>query len=71
MRRFEISAAPAGAMIELAVKIVGNDGSIVGARIFRAEAPVAVLDAPSSAAALNEAFEQVAAEIVQWTCATI
>jgi len=53
--------------VEFASKILGNDGKIIEARIFRATVPVKPADAAGTAAALNEAFGKVIVELVPWT----
>jgi phospholipid/cholesterol/gamma-HCH transport system substrate-binding protein len=67
IRSFHLATAgaPMGA-VELSAKILGDDGKIVAAEIFRASAPAEGTDAPAAAAALNEAFRQIAAELVIW-----
>jgi len=68
IRSFQVKAgSPAVADVELAAKIVGPDGRIVAARVFRADTPVATLDAEPSSAAISECFERVARDIVVWT----
>jgi phospholipid/cholesterol/gamma-HCH transport system substrate-binding protein len=52
--------------VELSAKILGEDGKIVAAKIFHANAPAEGPDAPAAAAALNEAFRQVATDLVDW-----
>lgn len=72
IRSFQVNAGPAVvAEIELAARIIGAEGRIVDARLFRATMPVAKLDAEIAAKALSDAFEKVATEIVLWTCAAI
>jgi len=69
IRSFQIVTDPAIAgEVELAGKIAGPDGQILATRLFRATVPLTTLDSPVAAKALSDAFEQIAAEIVAWTC---
>jgi len=69
IRSFQIVTDPAiAAELELAAKIVGPEGQIIAAKLFRANRTIATLDAPLATKALSDAFEQIAAEIVAWTC---
>jgi phospholipid/cholesterol/gamma-HCH transport system substrate-binding protein len=72
IRSFQVTM-PGGpvADVEFAARLLGNDGKIVAARIFRATAPAKATDAAAAAAALNEAFGKVAVELVTWTRAAI
>ena len=67
IRNFQLSvvAAPQ-AEIELSAKILGDNGKIMDARIFRATAPATATDASAAAAALDSAFGKVATELVVW-----
>lgn len=72
IRSFQIATGPsATAEVELAATIVGSEGRIVEARVFRATVPVVTLAAPIAAQAIAEAFRKVATEIVLWTIAAI
>ncbi len=67
LRRFEISTPSNEAVVEISVKIVSDqNGRIVSGRIFRGRAPVATVDAPNAARALDEALSTVMLEIVRW-----
>lgn len=55
----------------VSAKIVGDNGQILGAKIFRATVPAIISDESSVAAALNAAFSKAATELVIWTCNTI
>ena len=71
IRKFEIEgikAAPV-AHVELAAKVLGKAGRIVGSRSFEASVPAKDTTAPSAAAALNEAFGKVATPLVTWVAA--
>jgi phospholipid/cholesterol/gamma-HCH transport system substrate-binding protein len=59
------TGAPTGD-VELSAKLVGEDGKIAAAKIFHVTAPAEGTDAAAAAAALNEAFRQVAADLVTW-----
>lgn len=68
IRSFQVRAGPpAVADVELAAKIIGPEGRLVGARAFRAETPAAGLSAEASCAAISRSFETVARDIVMWT----
>jgi phospholipid/cholesterol/gamma-HCH transport system substrate-binding protein len=72
IRSFQLMTAAAPlADIELSAKILGEDGKIVDAKTFRATMPAKGTDAPAAAAALNEAFRQVAADLVTWAAGVI
>lgn len=72
LRRFEISTSPTpAAVVELSVKLLGNDGRIKASKVFRGEVPTKVTDAATAAAVLNEAFGGVAKELVIWATAAI
>jgi len=72
IRSFEISlAAPASARIEISAKWLGADGKIAAERTFSATAPATGLEGPNAAAALNEAFQTIARDIVVWAQATM
>jgi len=72
IRQFQVlsSAGPA-AEVELSAKLVGDNGRIAAARIFRASVPVTPADAAVAAAALDQAFGKVATELVVWTLAAM
>jgi len=75
IRRFQISTTPeAEADVEFAAKVLGSDGRIVDSRTFHTTAPsppLKTLDAPGAAAALNNAFDRVAVDLVVWTASVI
>jgi phospholipid/cholesterol/gamma-HCH transport system substrate-binding protein len=67
IRRFEISTSPQPvAEIEFVARIIADNGRIVEARVFRASAPAAALNASSTVAALDRAFGQSAKDLVIW-----
>lgn len=67
LRNFEIlaSAAPS-AEIAFSAKVLGKNGQILGARIFKATVPARITDQTGISEALNQAFDKVAAELVVW-----
>ena len=72
IRRFELAISTESmADVEFSAKILGDKGRIVNARIFRATVRAEVTDAAGAAAALDEAFGKVAAELVRWTADAI
>ncbi|HML27839.1 MAG TPA: ABC-type transport auxiliary lipoprotein family protein [Hyphomicrobium sp.] len=69
LRSFQIVASDTpSAEISFSAKIVSKDGKILGARIFNASVPATITDQAGVAAALNQAFDKVAVELVVWTC---
>ena len=67
LRRFEIATPGNEAVVEISAKIVSDqNGRIVNGRIFRARVPVAAVDAPNAARALDEALSVVMLDIVRW-----
>lgn len=71
IRRFQVSIAPdPTAEVEFSAKLMA-EGRMVGARVFRATAPVKELDAGSVAAALDAAFGQTMRDLVAWTIGVI
>ena len=72
IRSFEVSlAAPPAAQIEISAKLLGADGKIAVEHSFRATAPATGVESPAAAAALNDAFQTIARDIVVWAQATI
>jgi cholesterol transport system auxiliary component len=72
LRAFDLSAADQSAVVEIAVKIVGErSGRIGAAHVFRATVPAPSMEGPAAVAALNAAFAKVAKEIVLWTARTV
>jgi phospholipid/cholesterol/gamma-HCH transport system substrate-binding protein len=68
IRKFEIegTAAAPVAHVELAAKVVGKAGRIIGSRTFDASAPAKDTTAAGASAALGEAFGKVATPLVAW-----
>lgn len=72
VRSFQVSTSPNPvAEIQFSAKIVGDNGKILGAKLFQANAPASIADEASIAASLNEAFGKAVTELVVWTCKTI
>lgn len=68
IRRFEIDAARSEAVVEIAVKLVGDrSGRIAAARVFEARTPASAENGAQASAALNIAMAQALREIVVWT----
>jgi phospholipid/cholesterol/gamma-HCH transport system substrate-binding protein len=68
LRSFQISlVSPPKAEIIFMAQIATPKGRIIDGRVFHGEAPVKVMDPASAVEALNRAFTQSAAELVQWT----
>ena len=69
---FQIAVDPsAHAVVDVTARLVNDKGAVAGARAFTASIPAKSTAAPDAAAALNEAFSQVAKEIVVWTIGAI
>ena len=72
IRSFQVATAPeTTAMVEFSAKIVGENGRIKDSRVFQSMLPTKITDAAAAAGALNEAFGNVAKELVIWTAAAI
>jgi len=72
VRAFGIAAGPdAAATVELAAKLVDEEGQVIGSRIFRASRPLAELKADVAMQALDESSQAVLQELVIWACQTI
>jgi len=68
IQSFQIKAGPAPeAMVGLTARLVSDKGAIAGSRTFTASVPAKSAAASDAVAALNQAFSQVAGEIVRWT----
>jgi phospholipid/cholesterol/gamma-HCH transport system substrate-binding protein len=71
IRAFRVTTAdePEGE-IDIAAKVVGSDGQILASRNFEAKSAVAgAIGAGPAAAALNQAFQQLATALVPWVLA--
>lgn len=72
IQSFQIKAGPAPeAMVGLTARLVSDKGAIAGSRTFTASVPAKSAAASDAVAALNQAFSQVAGEIVRWTIGAI
>lgn len=72
IRKFQITASPEPiAEIEVAARILGENGRIVEAKVFYASALAAELKAASATAALDQAFGRCAKELVTWAAGRI
>ena len=72
IRNFSLStAAEPVAEIEFEAKVLGPNGKLIAAQTFHDTAPASGAGAPAAAAALNEAFDKAASELVPWTSGAI
>jgi phospholipid/cholesterol/gamma-HCH transport system substrate-binding protein len=72
LRRFQISmSAQPLAEVEFSATIMGDDGKVVAARLFRVAEPTPALDPSIAADALNEAFQKATTELITWTAASL
>jgi phospholipid/cholesterol/gamma-HCH transport system substrate-binding protein len=67
IRSFQIGGDPAAAEIALAAKLLGKDGKVAAARLFRVTRPVDKIEPLAALAAFNAAFAELAKELVEWT----
>ena len=68
IRAFQVTlAVEPMADVEFSAKLLGNNGKLIDARLFRASVPAKASDAAAAAAALNEAFGKSVVELVVWT----
>ncbi len=65
-----MTAAPT-AEVEIAAKVVRNDGKILDARIFKASVPAGASDAAAVTAAIDAAFGKTVVELVPWALAAM
>ena len=66
IRSFEVAEKDASAAVIMTAKIVSKEGRVQASKIFTGRAPVAEIDPARVAAAIDQAFGQVAVEIVVW-----
>lgn len=66
LRMFGVDAGSASAVVTYDGSLVRAGQTAVEKRRFEARVPVAVIDAPSAGAALNDAANQVAAQVADW-----
>jgi phospholipid/cholesterol/gamma-HCH transport system substrate-binding protein len=72
IRSFQITSEPSlNAVVDVTARLVNDKGVVAGARMFTASIPAKSTEAPDAVAALNQAFSQVAGEIVVWTVGAI
>jgi phospholipid/cholesterol/gamma-HCH transport system substrate-binding protein len=72
IRSFDISlVAPPSARIEISAKWLGPDAKISAECSFSATAPATGVESSAAPAALNDAFQTVARDIVVWAQATM
>lgn len=66
--QIEVDNGAAAALVDVFVKLVDErQGQVAASRQFTGRAPAAKDNVSSGVAAFNEAFQQVASQIVQWT----
>jgi phospholipid/cholesterol/gamma-HCH transport system substrate-binding protein len=71
LRTFQIVASEAPtAEISFSAKIVGDNGQILGAKLFNVSVPASIADEAGVSAALNQAFDKVVTDLVVWTIKT-
>lgn len=67
IRAFQVDATTNEAFVELSAKVVDDrSGRIINARVFSGRVPVAAVDAPNAAQALDRALSLVLLDIVRW-----
>ena len=72
IRSFQITLEPSpNAVVDVTARLVNDKGVVADARMFTASIPAKSTEAPDAVAALNQAFSQVAREIVVWTVGAI
>jgi cholesterol transport system auxiliary component len=70
IRSFQVATPSNLAVVEISAKIVSDQsGRILNGRIFGARVPVAAVDGPNAARALDEALSSVMLDIVRWVSA--
>ena len=72
IQSFQIAEGPSpSAVVGLTARLVSDKGAIAASRAFSASIAAKSVAAPDAVAALNQAFAQVAGEIVAWTIGAI
>ncbi|KIZ39590.1 MULTISPECIES: ABC-type transport auxiliary lipoprotein family protein [Rhodopseudomonas] len=72
IRNFAVDGEPGPhAVISLAARILNKEGHVIAARLFRQAQPLAKPDPVAAVAAFNEAFDNIAKELVPWTAAVL
>jgi phospholipid/cholesterol/gamma-HCH transport system substrate-binding protein len=72
IRSFQIALMPSPkAVVDLTARLVSDKGVVADARVFSASIPAKSTEAPDAVGALNQAFSQVATDIVTWAVGAI
>lgn len=72
IRSFQITLEPSpNAVVDLTARLVNDKGEVAEARMFTASILAKSTEAPDAVAAFNQAFTQVAGQIVLWTVGAI
>lgn len=72
VRAFQLATAQEPtAEIEFGAKLLSTEGKIVAGRLFQAKMPAKAADASSATTALNEAFADLARQLVVWVSETL
>lgn len=71
LHSFQIGGDQPEAQIVLAAKILGKDGKVAAARLFRASHAIGKLEPLPVLAAFNDAFAGLAKDLVTWTAASL
>jgi phospholipid/cholesterol/gamma-HCH transport system substrate-binding protein len=72
IQSFQVTAGPSPkAVVGLTARLISDKGAVAGSRMFSASVPAKSAAAADAVAALNEAFAQVAGELVTWTIGAI
>jgi phospholipid/cholesterol/gamma-HCH transport system substrate-binding protein len=72
IRSFQMTAGETpNAVVDLTARLVNDKGAVAASRAFTATIAAKSAAAPDAVAALNQAFTQVAGEIVNWTIGAI
>jgi cholesterol transport system auxiliary component len=66
IRSFEVQTPANEAIVQISAKLVSDNGRIFNARIFTGRVPVAAVDAPNAARALDTALTGVMLDVVRW-----
>jgi cholesterol transport system auxiliary component len=67
IRSFEIQTPAAEAVVQISAKLVSDQsGRILNGRIFTSRVPLAEIDAPHAARALDQALSTVMLDVVRW-----
>lgn len=67
IRSFQVATPDNQAVVEISAKVVNDqNGRILNGRVFSARVPMAAVDGPNAARALDEALSTVMLDIVRW-----